>query len=72
MDRHGEVAMFSYNNPFWQWLAQRLPRPLVYCCALRLMAHAGNDKYGDSFGEELTVIEALKRWYPEERSPDLP
>lgn len=43
-------------------LVWRLPRTLVYWCAIRLMAHATTGKYGADDPTTLNVMEALKRW----------
>jgi hypothetical protein len=43
-------------------IAWRLPRSLVYWCALRLLAHATQGKYGNQVVPELLAIDALKRW----------
>lgn len=58
---------------FWIWrvrqseriamaIAWRLPRYLVYWCAIRLMAHATTGEYGSTVVPELPAMEALKRW----------
>lgn len=39
-----------------------LPKPLVYWCAIRLMAHAATGQYSDQVVPELTAMDALKRW----------
>lgn len=46
----------------WTWLAYRLPRPLVYWAAIRLMAHATTGQYRDQVVPDLTAMDALKRW----------
>lgn len=43
-------------------LAWRLPRPLVYWCAIRLMAHATTGQYGTTEAPALLAMDALKRW----------
>lgn len=45
-----------------QWLAWKLPRRLVYFCAIRLMVSATAGKYSGTVVPELTAIDALKRW----------
>ena len=42
------------------WLAWKMPRQLVYWCAIRLNAHATAAGYETV--PELTVMDALKRW----------
>ena len=44
------------------WLAWKLPRGLVYWCAIRLMAHATTGDYGHVIVPELLAMDALKRW----------
>lgn len=46
----------------WMWLANRLPRSLVYWAAIRLMAHATTGKWGHLNTPGTTVEDALKRW----------
>jgi hypothetical protein len=50
------------NERFWQFLAWRLPRSLAYWCAIRVMAHATQGRYGTQVVPELTAMDALKRW----------
>jgi hypothetical protein len=49
------------------WLTWRLPRRVVYWCAIRLFAHGTTGRYGHTVAPELTVMDALERW--EDRSP---
>ena len=44
------------------WIAARMPRWLVYHCAIRLMVNATGSKYPNQIVPELTAIDALKRW----------
>jgi hypothetical protein len=46
----------------WFWLAALLPRKLVYCATIRLLAFASQEEFGETVVPELTVMEALKRW----------
>jgi hypothetical protein len=43
-------------------IVRRLPRWLVYWCAVRLMAHATQGKWSNQCASDLTAIEALQRW----------
>jgi hypothetical protein len=52
-----------------QWLAWRLPRRLVMWCAIRLIAHATQGRYGDTVVPELTAMDALQRWDAKEPWP---
>lgn len=47
----------------WLWLVWKLPRELVYWCAIRLMSHATAGDYSHVVTPEVTVIEALERWH---------
>ena len=44
------------------WVAWRMPRWLVYFCAVRLMSHATTGKYSNTIVPELGIIDALERW----------
>jgi len=44
------------------WLAWKLPKRLVYFCAIRLAANATTGKYSSQVVPELTAMDALKRW----------
>jgi hypothetical protein len=44
------------------WIAWRLPRKVVYWCAIRLMANATVGPYDSQIVPNLTAIDALKRW----------
>lgn len=44
------------------WIVWKLPKKLVYWCAIRLMAHATTGQYSKQIVPELTAMDALKRW----------
>ena len=44
------------------WLSSRMPRGLVYWCAIRLFVHATVGRYSGQVVPELTALEALRRW----------
>ncbi len=50
------------REKFWQWLAGKLPKPLIYFAAVRLIAHATSGKHGTTVLPELPAVEALGRW----------
>jgi hypothetical protein len=52
----------QWTENFSRWLAWKLPRQLVYWCAIRLIAHATQGKYSATVAPDLGAIEALKRW----------
>lgn len=44
------------------WVVWRLPKRLVYWCAIRLIAWATTGKYSGQVVPKLTAMDALKRW----------
>lgn len=46
----------------WLWFIWRLPRPIVYWCAIRLVAHATTGKNGNVNPTDLGAMDALKMW----------
>lgn len=50
-------------SKFYEWLAWKLPKGLVYWCALRVGAHATTGEYSNQTVPELTLIDATQRWY---------
>lgn len=44
------------------WVVWRLPRSLVYWCAVRLMSAATVGRYADTDPTQLDVVTALERW----------
>lgn len=64
------VTIHTYKwlhcNAFWQWLAFRLPKKLVYHCAIRIWAHATTCPSGcNETVHETTVDNAIRRWEKE-------
>jgi hypothetical protein len=55
------------ESKFYQWLAFKLPRRLVYWCAIRLIAFATTGKYGSTVVPELTAMDALQRYELEDK-----
>jgi hypothetical protein len=49
-----------------RWIANHLPRDVIYFAAIRLMAHATQGRWGTQVVPDLTVIVALDRWAEEE------
>lgn len=47
---------------FYKWLAHRLPRRLVFFCAVRVGAETTTGKFGNTIVPEITLITCLKRW----------
>lgn len=45
-----------------QELVWRLPRRIVYWCAIRVGAEATTGQYGNTVVPELKYMDALKRW----------
>lgn len=46
----------------WTKLAWAMPKPLVYWCAIRLLAHATMGRYGNQSPCDLRAMDALGRW----------
>lgn len=46
----------------WFWLADRLPKKVVYYAAIRLIRNATTGKFQNQVVPELTAMDALKRW----------
>lgn len=45
-----------------QWIAWKLPKRIVYWAYLRVTAHATTGEHGHEFVEEITIMDALKRF----------
>lgn len=54
LDRMAEKALMA--------VAWRLPRSLVYLCAIRVVAHATTGQWSSQNVPELYAVDALKRW----------
>lgn len=52
----------GYKLLFFQWLAWKLPRRLVYFVTIRLWAYATCGDYGTTDLNAITVDEAIQRW----------
>ena len=46
----------------WTFIAWRLPKRLVYWCAIRVMANATHGEWSSQVVPELEAMDALKRW----------
>ena len=44
------------------WFVWKLPKNLVYFCAIRVVAYATTGKYSNTIVPELTAMDAVKRW----------
>lgn len=51
-----------WTEDVWLWLAFRMPRKLVYWCAVRVAAYATSGRYEHQIVPELRATDALKRW----------
>ena len=54
------------KDKFYQWLSFKLPRRLVYFCAIRLGAETTTGKFSNTIVPEVTFMTALKRWVEDE------
>lgn len=43
-------------------IAWKLPRYLVLWCSIRLMAYATTGEYGKEHPDDVSIMDALKRW----------
>lgn len=50
------------KEKIWIKLAYLLPKPLVYWCSIRLIAHATTGAYSNQVVPDLRAMDALKRW----------
>jgi len=50
------------ESNFWSWLADIVPRKLVYFCAIKLGVYATTGDYSSQVVPELSFMTALKRW----------
>lgn len=67
-----EVKYFLWNlrhyvwpkrkERFWQFIAWHLPKTLVMWCYMRVGAHATTGDYGHTNADELSMMDAIKRW----------
>jgi len=48
--------------PFYDWLAWKLPKKLIYFCLLRAWAKATTGKYGKEDATKVTMDDAIRRW----------
>jgi hypothetical protein len=46
----------------WMWIADHLPRKLVYWCAIRLGVHASSGEWSGEEVPGLLFMDALERW----------
>ena len=46
----------------YRWVADKLPKGLVYWAAMRMVAHATTGKYADEEVPALTAMDAMGRW----------
>lgn len=50
------------KEKIWEYLAWKLPRRLVYWCAIRLAAAATTGRYSSRTPDEVSVLDALDAW----------
>ena len=44
------------------WIAWKLPKRVVYWCAIRVTAHATTGDYSHQIVPDLTAMDAVQRW----------
>ncbi len=52
----------KFMEKFYKWVAFKLPKRLVKWAAMRVIAHATQDKWGSQVVPELTAMDAVSRW----------
>jgi hypothetical protein len=52
----------SFSDTIWQWIANHLPKRLVYFCGYRIWLHGTWGEYSDTDVPSLLMTDALKRW----------
>jgi len=57
-----EFIRWHFLRPMKRWVAGKVPRWLVYYCAVRLIAHATSGRYGAQMVSDLSAMDALDRW----------
>ena len=58
----GLRMMKNREVDFWYWVADHLPKRLVYFCFMHVMAYATTGKYGSTIVPDLTGMDAIKRY----------
>jgi len=64
-----EFLYWNFRLPMHRlphWIAAKMPRWLVYHCAIRLIAFATTGKHGAQEVPALTAMDALDRWTPKD------
>ncbi|HKF74704.1 MAG TPA: hypothetical protein VKF59_01050 [Candidatus Dormibacteraeota bacterium] len=60
--RHRWPAGRPRFQALWRSIAWKLPAPLVYWCALRVVAHATTGAHARQVVPELLAMDAIGRW----------
>ena len=50
------------RNRIATWIADHLPRKVVYFATIRAWAHATTEEYSSTTATEVTAVEVLDRW----------
>ena len=56
------ISTERFTERFFRWVAWKLPRQLVYWCAIRLLAHVTSGYWSKTVVPELTAVDALQRF----------
>jgi len=59
------VRSKGVDDRTWMWLADHLPRKLVYWAMVRAGVHATTGEHSSQEVPELTFMDALDRWHKE-------
>ncbi len=57
-----ELGIYKWPTKFWMWLAMKLPKKMIYFCAMRLIADATTGEYSTTIVSELGAMDALERF----------
>lgn len=50
------------GTKFMFWFVWKLPKKLVYFCAIRVVSYATTGKYSNTEVPALTAMDAIQRW----------
>lgn len=51
-----------------RWIANRLPKDVVYFAGIRIWSHATSGEYGNTIVPEVTMDDCIRRW-PSQDNP---
>jgi len=57
-----KVFLYEIRNSFYEWVANRLPKKLVYYATIRLGVNGTTGKYSNTNVPSVRFMTILKRW----------